>query len=321
MQGMVNTLSDLRKAVSAFQRVRTLLNSTRAEPQVEAAIPPGEWWLKTRPFRRRKRPANGASAAGDSPSKKGHTYPGVEASVSSVDSDSSVDESSVASSNGSQLNPWLPGGGAPVDADSEEEEDYIAYMQCPYPYRPMPDDVAKERAQGDIVCRDVSFCYPMRPDVQVLRNVSFRLERGKMTALVGRSGAGKSTVASLLSRFYAPEAGTITMGGMDIFAWSRNAWSASVALVSQDPVLFSASIADNIAYGAPRASHATVEAAAKAANAHDFITNFPDGCGPHINCACLPQPQCAGSWRLCMNWPRRVTGIMTGPHMIPESMF
>lgn len=297
VQGMVNTLSDLRKAVSAFQRVRTLLNSTRAEPQVEAAIPPGEWWLRTRPFGRKRWSKNGtggkhkAAAAGSWPPKSARTSPradessAMESEDSGTDTDtgSSLDHaqesaSSANSNGGGQLSPWLPGGAEPAAGMDEEA---IAYMQCPFPYRPMPDEIAMERAQGDIVARDVSFSYPMRPDVQVLRNISFRLERGKMTALVGRSGAGKSTVVSLLSRFYAPETGTITMGGMDIFAWSRNAWSSSVALVSQDPVLFAASIHDNIAYGAPRASQEIVEEAAKAANAHDFIMKFPDGCDSH----------------------------------------
>jgi ABC-type multidrug transport system fused ATPase/permease subunit len=149
--------------------------------------------------------------------------------------------------------------------------------ECPYPYRPMPDEVAMQCARGDIVLQDVSFSYPMRPDVQVLHNVGFTIARGQVTALVGRSGAGKSTVVSLLSRFYAPCRGTVCMGGMDIFAWSRDAWSASVALVAQDPVLFAATIADNIAYGSPRASEESITAAAKAANAHDFIMKLPEG--------------------------------------------
>lgn len=262
LQGMVNTLADLRKAVSAFQRVRTLLNSTRAEPQVEAAMPPGEWWLRA------QRASNGTGQAHPRPSS-GAARP---ASLSQ-DTGSAVSAKSAGNNGGGQQTAWLPG----TEPAGTEDGSDIVYMQCPYPYQPMPDDLARERAQGDIVCRDVSFSYPMRPDVEVLHKVSFRLQRGQMTALVGRSGAGKSTVVSLLSRFYAPKSGTISMGGVDIFAWSRNAWSASVALVSQDPVLFAASIADNIAYGAPRASHTTVEEAAKAANAHDFIMKFPEG--------------------------------------------
>jgi ABC-type multidrug transport system fused ATPase/permease subunit len=282
VQGMVNTMSDIRKASSAFDRVRTLLQTTRAEPQVEAAIPPGEWWLKARRSNRSAN-SNGTGYYGQSPagwtSENSHMPVGSVSSIASSSIDSgSIDGggSAVRAGAKQKLAPWVPDAGPPgVD------EGDIVYMQCPYPYRPMPDDLAMERAQGDIVCREVAFSYPMRPDVQVLQKVSFRLERGKMTALVGRSGAGKSTVVSLLSRFYAPESGTITMGGMDIFAWSRNAWAASVALVSQDPVLFAASIADNIAYGAPRASQESIEKAAAAANAHDFIMKFPDGCASH----------------------------------------
>jgi ABC-type multidrug transport system fused ATPase/permease subunit len=78
-------------------------------------------------------------------------------------------------------------------------------------------------------------------------------------------------VANLISRFYTPDRGLVTMGGVDIHAWSRTAWADAVALVAQEPVLFSATVADNIAYGRPCASMAEIQAAAEAANAHEFI--------------------------------------------------
>lgn len=237
VQGTVNTLADVRKATSALERVRELLSSTRAEPQVEAAMPPGEWWL-----RNGSRNGNGNGSGGKQ----------------------AADE----------LEPWVPAGGAAEGPAAD-----LTGAACPYPFRPMPDELAHKLAHADIALRNVSFAYPMQNDRPVLRDVTFTLQRGKITALVGRSGAGKSTVVSLIERFYAPQRGSITMGGMDISAWSRAAWSESVALVAQDPVLFTASIADNIAYGAPRASRADVVQAATAANAHEFISALPDGCG------------------------------------------
>jgi ABC-type multidrug transport system fused ATPase/permease subunit len=135
-------------------------------------------------------------------------------------------------------------------------------------------------ATGDIALKGVTFAYPMRPSSPVLSDVNVTLRHGEVTAIVGRSGAGKSTVASLISRFYTPDMGVITMGGVDIHAWSRCAWSDAVALVAQEPVLFAGTVADNIAYGRPRAMQADIRAAAEAANAHEFITGLEDGCAP-----------------------------------------
>ncbi|PNW71925.1 hypothetical protein CHLRE_16g669525v5 [Chlamydomonas reinhardtii] len=99
------------------------------------------------------------------------------------------------------------------------------------------------------------------------------LPHGRTTALVGLSGAGKSTVAGLLSRFYEPQEGSILLDGRPISSFSRGEWAKAVSLVSQDPVLFSGTIADNIAYG----DQEEITAAATAANAHDFIMKLPDG--------------------------------------------
>ena len=143
-----------------------------------------------------------------------------------------------------------------------------------------PAPVRRYAATGDIVLDGVSFAYPSRSKADVLENVSLRIRHGSITALVGRSGAGKSTIAALISRFYTPDAGLITMGGIDVHAWSRRAWSEAVAMVAQDPVLFAASVADNIAYGRTRATRAEVVAAAEAANAHEFIEALEHGCFP-----------------------------------------
>jgi hypothetical protein len=95
---------------------------------------------------------------------------------------------------------------------------------------------------------------------------------------VGRSGAGKSTVAALLSRFYIPQSGEILLNGQEASSFTRGEWAKAVALVNQEPVLFDGSVADNIAYGRfGRCSQADIMAAAEAANAHEFIMRLPDG--------------------------------------------
>jgi ATP-binding cassette subfamily B (MDR/TAP) protein 8 len=112
----------------------------------------------------------------------------------------------------------------------------------------------------------------------VLRNVNLTLQHGTVTAIVGRSGAGKSTIAALLSRFYEPQSGGILLNGHSASEYSRGEWAKAVAMVSQEPVLFSGSIADNIAYG--KCGHCTREdiiKAAEAANAHEFICRLPEG--------------------------------------------
>jgi len=122
---------------------------------------------------------------------------------------------------------------------------------------------------------DVHFAY--RSDESVLRGMSFVAEPGKLTALVGPSGGGKSTVFNLLLRFYEPEAGTILIDGQDITQVSRRSLRHQVAYVGQDVFLFRGTVRENIAFGKPDASEEEIVAAAKAAYAHDFITAFPRG--------------------------------------------
>jgi ABC-type multidrug transport system fused ATPase/permease subunit len=111
----------------------------------------------------------------------------------------------------------------------------------------------------------------------VLRAMSFVAEPNKMTALVGPSGGGKSTVLNLVLRFYDPQSGTITIDRQDIATTSRRSLRRQIAYVGQDVQLFSGSIRENIAFGKPGATEAEITAAARAAHAHDFITGFPLG--------------------------------------------
>ncbi|MBN9576851.1 MAG: ATP-binding cassette domain-containing protein [Alphaproteobacteria bacterium] len=132
-------------------------------------------------------------------------------------------------------------------------------------------------AHGKVVFEDVVFHYPSRPDTAALDGFSLALDAGEAVALVGPSGAGKSTVFQLLLRFYAPQSGHILFDGVDIAAADPAALRRNIALVAQDPVIFSGSIADNIRYGHPDADDGAVRKAAQAAAAEEFIVGLPDG--------------------------------------------
>jgi ATP-binding cassette subfamily B protein len=123
----------------------------------------------------------------------------------------------------------------------------------------------------------VSFWYPSRPATPAVQSVSLRLERGETVALVGPSGAGKSTVLKLLLRFYDPSTGVIRLDGVATRDLGLETLRACIALVPQEPVIFSASASDNIRYGRPDATDAEVESAARAAQAHEFIVRLPQG--------------------------------------------
>jgi ATP-binding cassette, subfamily B, bacterial len=131
--------------------------------------------------------------------------------------------------------------------------------------------------RGEITFRDVAFRYPARPTVSALDGVSLQVKPGQTVALVGPSGAGKTTILQLLMRFYDPQAGEILLDGVPLPDMARTDFRRHIALVPQDPVIFAASAHDNIRFGRPDATDAEVEAAARAAAAHDFIVALPQG--------------------------------------------
>ena len=129
----------------------------------------------------------------------------------------------------------------------------------------------------ELAFKNVSFNYPSRPNEPALKDFSLVLPEGQCVALVGPSGAGKSTVFELIQRFYDPQAGSVTLGGKDIRELSPEALRQQLAVVAQQPTLFTSDVATNIRYGKPNASDEEVIAAAKAAYAHDFISQLPNG--------------------------------------------
>ncbi|WP_116598675.1 ABC transporter transmembrane domain-containing protein [Primorskyibacter marinus] len=133
------------------------------------------------------------------------------------------------------------------------------------------------KLRGEIRFEDVHFNYPARPDTRALEGVDLTINPGETVALVGPSGAGKTTVIQLIQRFYDPDSGQVTLDGIDLAATRRDDFRRSIALVSQDPVIFAASARDNIRFGRPDASDAEIEEAARIAAADEFITALPDG--------------------------------------------
>jgi len=153
---------------------------------------------------------------------------------------------------------WLLDSGSEINAQSQEGD--------------KPSKVV-----GNIELKDVRFAYPSRPNVIVTKGMSIKIPAGKVTALVGPSGCGKSSIIGMLQRFYDPLSGEITLDGINTklmnVSWLRH----QMGLVSQEPVLFAGTIASNIGYGKDEATQEEIEQAARAANAHNFIVNFPDG--------------------------------------------
>lgn len=131
-------------------------------------------------------------------------------------------------------------------------------------------------AQGPIKFSNVSFAYPTRPAVAIFDGLDFEIPSGTNVAIVGPSGGGKSTIGSLLLRFYNPTAGDITINGVDISTMNGKSLRRRIGMVGQEPVLMSGSIAENIAYGKPHASRSEIIAAARKANCQ-FISDFPEG--------------------------------------------
>ncbi len=138
------------------------------------------------------------------------------------------------------------------------------------------EDVTAAQVEG-ISFKEVQFSYPSRPDVPVIQGLSFELPKGQTLALVGKSGSGKSTVASLLMRFYQSQGGQISSGAHTVESFDLQAWRKSLALVPQDVLLFGGSIRENITYGKTSATEEEIIQAAKEANAWEFIEGFPEG--------------------------------------------
>ncbi len=153
--------------------------------------------------------------------------------------------------------------------------DYFDVMELKPAITDKPNAKELRITKGRIEYKNVVFSY--NDDGQVLKKVSFDVPAGSKVALVGESGEGKSTIASLLMRLYEPEGGKITIDGTDISQVTQKSLRENIAVVFQEPAPFSGTVAENIAYARPDASEKAITAAAKAANAHDFISKLPDG--------------------------------------------
>ncbi|KAJ0989564.1 hypothetical protein J5N97_007920 [Dioscorea zingiberensis] len=140
-----------------------------------------------------------------------------------------------------------------------------------------PKGHRSEKLIGSVDIHDVDFAYPARPNIVIFKNFSLSIEAGKSTALVGQSGSGKSTIIGLIERFYDPLKGMIKIDGKDIKSYHLRSLRRHIALVGQEPTLFAGTIRENIKYGSEEVTEAEVEAAARVANAHDFISCLKDG--------------------------------------------
>lgn len=138
------------------------------------------------------------------------------------------------------------------------------------------------RAEGRIEFDEVTFSYPARPGQTALHGISVTIQPGETVALVGPSGAGKSTIMQLLLRFYDPTSGVIRLDGTDLRDMARDDFRRAIALVPQDPVIFADTARENIRFGRPGASDDEVQAAARAAAAHDFLSDLPDGYDTYV---------------------------------------
>jgi len=153
-------------------------------------------------------------------------------------------------------------------------EDSVTDPEHPVPL-PMP-------AKGAISFENVTFHYPSRPESSALEGVDLTIAPGETVALVGPSGAGKTTVIQLIQRFWDPETGRVSIDGYDLRTLARADFRHAIALVPQDPVIFAASARDNIRFGRPEATDAQVEEAARAAHAHDFLSALPQGFDTYV---------------------------------------
>lgn len=147
---------------------------------------------------------------------------------------------------------------------------------------PSQPKVIELRVRGEIAFESVNFNYPARPDIPALRDVNLTIQPGETVALVGPSGAGKTTIIQMIQRFYDPLSGQVTLDGTPLKDMDRHHFRQHLALVPQDPVIFAATARENIRFGRPDATDAEVEAAARAAAAHDFIAKLPEGYNSYV---------------------------------------
>lgn len=152
---------------------------------------------------------------------------------------------------------------------------FCELMETPPEYQ--PEHPVNELPEGDIRFENVTFGYNGKEGKEVLKGISFTLEKGKTVALVGSSGGGKTTICHLLPRFYLRDGGKITIGGTDINDVPAALLRSKIAVVAQDVFLFAGSIRDNILYGSPEKSEAEMIAAAKRANIHDYVLTLEKG--------------------------------------------
>jgi subfamily B ATP-binding cassette protein MsbA len=138
-----------------------------------------------------------------------------------------------------------------------------------------PDAIDAVDIKGDIRVEDVGFTYP--GGARVLHDITFEAKPGEVIAVVGLTGAGKTTLVSLIPRFYDPTVGRVTIDGVDVRQYRVRSLREKIAIVLQDPVLFAGTIADNLRYGRLDATDQEVEQAARAAHAHEFIARLPNG--------------------------------------------
>jgi len=139
------------------------------------------------------------------------------------------------------------------------------------------EGVQLSELKGKIQIQEVKFTYPSRPEAQVLKGINLDIHEGETIALVGASGCAKSTIISLIQRFYDAEKGNILIDGRNVKEYSIPWLRSRIGVVSQEPVLFAKSIYENIALGNPNASREDIKEAAKKANAHNFIMKLPHG--------------------------------------------